>query len=75
MQDTKFWLDSTTVRGALVTTLPAAALFLKAFDVNLGEGEQRNILEGIVALVGLIGTAYAIIGRFRASKWITTSKE
>ncbi len=41
MQDTKFWLDSTTVRGALVTILPAAALFFKAFDVNLGEGEQR----------------------------------
>ncbi len=75
MQDTKFWLDSTTVRGALVTVLPAIALVLKAFDIDIGEGERENIVDGIAALAGLIGAVYAIIGRFRASKPISTSKQ
>lgn len=74
MQDAKFWLDSTTVRGALVTVLPAIALILKAFDVDLGEGDRENIIDGIAALVGLVGTVYAIVGRFRASKPLSASK-
>ncbi len=74
MQDAKFWLDSTTVRGALVTVLPAIALILKAFDVDLGEGDRENIIDGIAALAGLVGTVYAIVGRFRASKPLSASK-
>jgi hypothetical protein len=75
MQDTKFWLDSTTVRGALVTVLPAIALILKAFDIDIGEGEQENLVDGIAAVAGLIGTVYAIVGRFRASRPLSASKE
>ena len=75
MQDTKFWLDSTTVRGALVTVLPAIALILKAFDIDIGEGERENLVDGIAALAGLVGTVYAIVGRFRASKPLSASKE
>ena len=74
MQDAKFWLDSTTVRGALVTVLPAIALILKAFDIDLGEGDRENIIDGIAALAGLIGTVYAIVGRFRASKPLSATK-
>jgi hypothetical protein len=70
--ETKFWLDSTTVRGALVTILPAFILILKAFHVELGDGERNAIVDGIVAVAGLIGTGYAIIGRFRANSRITT---
>lgn len=74
MQDAKFWLDSTTVRGALVTVLPAIALILKVFDIDLGEGDRENIIDGIAALAGLIGTVYAVVGRFRASKPLSTTK-
>jgi hypothetical protein len=74
MQDAKFWLDSTTVRGALVTVLPAIALILKVFDIDLGEGDRENIIDGIAALAGLIGTVYAIVGRFRASKPLSATK-
>lgn len=70
--ETKFWLDSTTVRGALVTILPALILILKAFHVDLGDGEKNAIVDGIVAVAGLVGTGYAIIGRFRASGRLTT---
>jgi hypothetical protein len=69
--ETKFWLDSTTVRGALVTVFPAVILILKAFHVEIGEGEQNTLVDGLVALAGLIGTAYAIIGRFKANSRIT----
>lgn len=75
MQDAKFWLDSTTVRGALVTVLPAIALILKAFDIDIGEGERENLVDGIAAVAGLIGTVYAIVGRFRASRPLSASKE
>jgi hypothetical protein len=74
MQDAKFWLDSTTVRGALVTVLPAIALILKVFDIDLGEGDRENIIDGIAAIAGLVGTVYAIVGRFRASKPLSASK-
>lgn len=74
MQDAKFWLDSTTVRGALVTVLPAIALILKVFDIDLGEGDRENIIDGIAAVAGLVGTVYAIVGRFRASKPLSASK-
>lgn len=75
MQDEKFWLDSTTIRGALVTVLPAIALILKAFDIDIGEGEREHIVDGIAAIAGLVGTVYAIVGRFRASKTISVSKK
>ena len=71
MQDTKYWLNSTTVQGALVTLVPAIALVLKLFNVQLGSGEQQSIIDGVTAIVGLIGTIVAIIGRFRATKQIT----
>ena len=70
--ETKFWLDSTTIRGALVTVLPALALILKACGIEIGEGERTALIDGIVAITGLIGTVYAIVGRFRATKQLTT---
>lgn len=72
--ETKFWLDSTTVRGALITIFPAVILILKAFHVEIGDGEQNAIVDGLVALAGLIGTAYAILGRFRANSRITIER-
>lgn len=70
--ETKFWLDSTTIRGALVTILPAFILILKAFHVEIGDGERNVIVDGVVAVAGLVGTGYAIVGRFRASGRLTT---
>jgi uncharacterized membrane protein len=72
MQDTKYWLDSTTIRGALVTVIPAVVLIVKMFGVQIGNGEQQNLIDGVTAIAGLIGTVVAIIGRFRATKQLTT---
>jgi hypothetical protein len=73
MQDTKFWLDSTTVRGALVTVLPAIALILKAFDIDIGEGERENIVDGIAALAGLIGAALFVVLLVLLVQWVIGS--
>ena len=72
MQDTKYWLDSTTIRGALVTVIPAVVLIVKMFGVQIGNGEQQNLIDGVTAIAGLISTVVAIIGRFRATKQLTT---
>ena len=72
MQDTKYWLNSTTVQGALVTVIPAVVLIVKMFGVQIGNGEQQNLIDGVTAIAGLIGTVVAIIGRFRATKQLTT---
>lgn len=62
----KLWFNSTTIRGALITILPVIALTLKALHVDFGGVEQQSIIEGVVALAGLLGTVSAIIGRLRA---------
>ena len=64
----KWWLDSATIRGVLVATLPTLALLLKAFGVEFGSEEQTAIVNGLVGLVGMAGAIYAVIGRFRATK-------
>lgn len=67
----KFWLDSTTVRASLITILPAALMLLKAFHVEIGEGEANSIVDGLAALVGLVGAVVAIYGRLKATHTLT----
>lgn len=66
-KEAKFWLDSKSVRGALVTTLPVIILLLKALGIEVGDGEQQVLVEGVTAIVGLLGTVMAIYGRVKAS--------
>lgn len=80
--NSKWWLNSKTVRGALLTVIPTAVLLLKAFGVEIGGDEQTVIVDGIsnvvdalAALVGIYGAIRAIIGRFNASREITFQKE
>lgn len=64
----KWWLNSTTVRGILVAVLPTIALVLKAFGIEFQSEQMNSITDGIVAVVGMIGTIYAIVGRVKADK-------
>lgn len=70
----KWWLNSTTIRGALVTILPVIVLALKAFGVDIATEEQDQFIDAIASVIGLIGTIYAIIGRFEAKKEISIEK-
>jgi hypothetical protein len=63
MQKT-FWLDSTTVRAALLGFVPAAYTILKAFGLDLPEGVLENIVEGIAAVLTVISLVYVLKGRF-----------
>lgn len=66
MQETKWYLDSMAVRGGLLTIVPTFVTILKAFGIEIGEGEANVIIEGLAAIAGLLGAAMAIYGRVRA---------
>lgn len=72
---TKWWLSSTTVKGALVAVLPTIVLILRGFGVDIAIGEQDQIVDGLVSIVGLFGTIYTIIGRFKATETLRVSRE
>lgn len=67
MPETKSIFASTTFWGAAVSGLSAIA---GIFGVEVAEAEQQAIVQGVAAVGVAIGTAAAIIGRFRASKKI-----
>jgi len=74
MDNTKWWLDSQTVQGALLTYLPPIVMILGVFGVKIGDAETQAIIQGVVGLVGAIGACLAIYGRFKADSKITIEK-
>ncbi len=74
MDSTKWWLDSTTVQGALMTYVPSIVVVLGLLHVQIGSGEINAIVNGIAGLMGLVGACMAIYGRFKANTLITTDK-
>ncbi|MFA6429761.1 MAG: hypothetical protein WCV84_04670 [Patescibacteria group bacterium] len=70
----KYWLDSSTVRASLLQMLPVMVLVLKMFGIEIGDGETQSIVEGITAIVSLVGVVYAIVGRAKADKPLTFTK-
>jgi hypothetical protein len=74
MDQTPWYLNSNTIRGAIVTLVPVLALIAKAFGADVGSDEQSKIVDGGVALVGLAGTVYVLISRIRAQKNIEQGK-
>lgn len=71
----KWWLNSQTVRGALLAILPTIALILKVAGVEVGDDELNTIVEAVVSVVGLFGVLMAIAGRFKAKGSISFQKE
>ncbi len=67
----KYWLDSTTVRATFVQIMPIIVLIAKAFNVEIGNGEQTALIEGLAALVSLAAVVYAIYGRAKAQYQLT----
>lgn len=69
-----WYLNSTTIRASLVTLVPVLNLVLKAFGIDVVPAELDKLVDGIVSLIGLIGTIYVIVGRIRAQKKIDSGK-
>jgi len=68
---TKHWLDSTTVRGSLLSLVPSLLVVFGLLNINIGGEELKAIIEVIAAFAGLVGGCVAIYGRFVAKGDIT----
>ena len=73
-QESKWWLNSTTIRYACLTTAPALVFVLKLFGVDISEGEIGAIVDAIVAIMSAIGVIGILIGRFKANKPLRIAK-
>ena len=62
-ENSKTWLQSKTIWGALIA-IAASAASLAGVDIEAGE--QAEILDGIISLVAAGGGILAIIGRIAA---------
>ena len=74
MDGQKWWLESTTVQGALLTVVPTVVTVLHLFGVNIQDAEMQTIVTGIAGICGMFGAIIAIIGRFNAEKSISLTK-
>jgi uncharacterized protein (DUF697 family) len=70
----KYFLDSSTIRGILLTLVPTISTLLKLFGIEIGAEEQQGIIEGIAGIIGAIGIVIAIIGRKKATMGIRFNK-
>ena len=61
--NSKTWLQSKTIWGALIAIAASAA---NLAGVEIEAGEQADILDGIISLVAAGGGILAIIGRIAA---------
>lgn len=71
----KWWLDSQTVKGALISIVPTVVIFLKLFNVEVQNSEVDTIVSGLAGILGIIGTVTTIIGRFKAHNAVVQLKQ
>ncbi len=72
--NTKYWLDSKTVRSVLLGALPTVYYVAKLFGFELPEGLLEQIVEGVAALLTLVSLIGAFIGRMKADQPLGFSK-
>ena len=72
MQDAKPAFSSKTIIGIIVGAVPTVVVGLKFFGVDIAD-LASDLTTGLIALVGLIGTIIAIVGRFKARQPLTLS--
>ena len=65
--ETKQWYQSTSILGSIVTVI---ALFASIFNYTIDVEAQDQIVSIIIAVFGLVGSVYAIVGRVKATKSI-----
>lgn len=72
--DTKYWLDSLTIQGQLVSALPALYAIGRMLGLDLPDGTLESIINGVSALGLVVGSVMTVIGRFKAEKPLGISK-
>ena len=71
MEETKVWYQSRGVWGGLLALV--AAILAPVAGVTLDAAAQGEIVDIIIGASGLVGSAFAIYGRIKASSTIGTS--
>lgn len=66
-ENQKPWYQSTAIIGSIVTII---ALVAGAFNYTIDSQMQEGIVELVSVVIGVIGSAVAIVGRVTASKTI-----
>lgn len=66
--ETKYWLDSVTVRGNLLAVLPAIYAVCKIFGLEIPEGLLDQIIDGIAAVLTLVSIVMIFIGSFKKDR-------
>ena len=72
-QGQKWWLDSQTVRATLLTAVPTIVTLLALVGVHIQNDQVELFVNGIAAVVGLVGLVKLLIDRF-GKKDITFKK-
>ena len=65
MRDMKYWYQSKTVWGALITIL---ASLLNAGGIAIDDASQQEIVDGLITIAGAFGGLLAIYGRITADR-------
>jgi len=63
-QGQKWWLDSQTVRATLLTAVPTIVTLCALFNVHIENDQVELFVNGVAAVVGLVGIVKLIIDRF-----------
>ena len=72
--DNKHWLESLTIRGQIVTSLPAIYAIAKMFGLDLPDGVLEALVNGLASACFIVGGAMTVFGRFRANRPLSTGK-
>lgn len=63
-QGQKWWLNSQTVRATLLTAVPTIVTLGALFGVHVQNDQVELFVNGVAALVGLIGLIKLLVDRF-----------
>ena len=72
-QGQKWWLNSQTVRATLLTAVPTIVTLGALFGVHVQNDQVELFVNGVAAVVGLVGLVKLLIDRFE-KKDITFKK-
>ena len=63
-QGQKWWLNSQTVRSTLLTAVPTIVTLCALFNVQINNEQVELFVNGVAAVVGLVGIVNLMIDRF-----------
>lgn len=63
-QGQKWWLNSQVVRATLLTAVPTIVTLLALFGVQLQNEQVELFVNGVAALVGVVGLVKLLVDRF-----------